>query len=73
MATDCFEFESEMMFGYVIPKLHKVYSNISFISLHDGILCPSEHIKDVSKDELYNYTYSWVDDFLNETLASTNK
>lgn len=37
LSIDCFEFESRMMFEYVLKNLHNKFQDMKFISLHDGI------------------------------------
>ena len=53
---ECFEYESDLMFNYVLPFLHKKYQDIPFISLHDGIFIPKRFItfEDEIKNDILN-------------------
>lgn len=42
LSIECFELESELMLGKIIPELRCNYKNIPFISLHDAIFIPED-------------------------------
>lgn len=58
LSYDCFKFESDMMFLYVIPKLREKYPHINFLSLHDGIWT-TENITLDFKDYINNLINSF--------------
>lgn len=45
LSIDCFKHESELIFDNIFPYLHKIFPNIEFISLHDGIFITKSKCK----------------------------
>lgn len=40
LSISCFKYESDLFFNYIFPQLHRLFPEIQFISLHDGIFIP---------------------------------
>lgn len=59
LSIDCFKHESELIFDYIFPELHKIYPDIEFISLHDGIFITQ------SNCTKFNITEEKINDLIN--------
>lgn len=56
LSIDCFKHESQLIFNYVFPYLHKLFPTVEFISLHDGIFISKSKCKQlkITKSEFGN-------------------
>ena len=67
LSIDCFQYESQLMFNYVLPTLHKKYLNIPFFSLHDSIWSTQSSLKllNLTSNDLYKQIEHLIDSTLN--------